>query len=389
MAKLFIEDTTLASIGTAIREKTGKSDLISPTQMPEEIRSIEAGGGSGLTEWSTDVEYNATYASPATANNSYNMFLDGKSFTINTSHSLCGLFYHSDELEDLSKVVINYGGKKNQPYFDSIFSGCGKLKKLPTLRIAEDAEYLNCYRYQSLFADCNSLRYIDDDLWQTLWSMKYTEAMGFYLANMFDDCWSLRQLPDMTVIDDIQTSQTNYTRNLYAQFAYRCFALDTIEYMPVSNHTSALTKNMFSYTFSNCKRVKDIIFATDDGAPKVANWSKQVIDLTEYVGYSGNLTDMISYNSGITADKEVKDDATYQALKNDPDWFATKIEYSRYNHTSAVNTINSLPDCSAGSDNTIKFNGASGSATDGGAISNLTEEEIAVATAKGWTVEIV
>jgi hypothetical protein len=106
------------------------------------------------------------------------------------------------------------------------------------------------------------------------------------------------------------------------------------------------------------------------------------------------MTRVLNYNSGITADKEVKDDATYQALKNDPDWFATKIEYSRYNHDSAVNTINSLPDTSAylaanGGTNTIKFQGASGSLTDGGAINTLTEEEIAVAAAKGWTVTFV
>jgi hypothetical protein len=65
------------------------------------------------------------------------------------------------------------------------------------------------------------------------------------------------------------------------------------------------------------------------------------------------------------------------------------IEYSRYNHDSAVETINSLPDVSAGSGNTIKFEGAAGSLTDGGAINTLTEEEIAVATAKGWTVTLV
>ena len=73
------------------------------------------------------------------------------------------------------------------------------------------------------------------------------------------------------------------------------------------------------------------------------------------------------------------------------DWFTEKIKYSRYNHDSAVRTINSLPDTSAylasvGGTNTIKFKGASGTKTDGGAISNLTESEIAVATAKGWTV---
>jgi hypothetical protein len=95
------------------------------------------------------------------------------------------------------------------------------------------------------------------------------------------------------------------------------------------------------------------------------------------------------------------DDATYQALKNDPDWFsvATNAQYARYNRASAVNTINSLPDTSAylataGGTNTIKFRSIAGtqkvgSATDGGAIADLTEEEIAVATAKGWTVSLV
>ena len=99
-------------------------------------------------------------------------------------------------------------------------------------------------------------------------------------------------------------------------------------------------------------------------------------------------------DSGITADKKVTDDVSYQALKNDPDWYTTDIAYSRFNHDSAVRTINSLPDTSAylataGGTNTIKFKGEAGSATDGGAINTMTEEEIAVATAKGWTVSLV
>ena len=70
------------------------------------------------------------------------------------------------------------------------------------------------------------------------------------------------------------------------------------------------------------------------------------------------------------------------------------VPYSRYNHDSAVETINSLPDTSGylsanGGTNTIKFEGAAGSKTDGGAINTLTEEEIAVAAAKGWTVTLV
>jgi hypothetical protein len=81
-------------------------------------------------------------------------------------------------------------------------------------------------------------------------------------------------------------------------------------------------------------------------------------------------------------------------LKDDPDWFTCDVAYSRYNHDSAVATINSLPDTSeflleCEGYNQITFNGAAGSNTDGGAISNLTEAEIAVAAAKGWTVTFI
>ena len=138
------------------------------------------------------------------------------------------------------------------------------------------------------------------------------------------------------------------------------------------------------------------MFKTDGGTPYSVSFKGQFIDLTDNVGFvdESYYNYITNYNSGITADKEVTDDATYQSLKNDPDWFTTDVTYSRYNHDSAVRTINSLPDTSAylstaGGTNTIKFKGTSGSATDGGAINTLTPEEIAVATAKGWTVTIV
>lgn len=62
-----------------------------------------------------------------------------------------------------------------------------------------------------------------------------------------------------------------------------------------------------------------------------------------------------------------------------------------YGYDSAVRTINSLPDLSGntGAANTIIFKGEAGSRTDGGAINTMTEEEIAVATAKGWVISFV
>ena len=151
--------------------------------------------------------------------------------------------------------------------------------------------------------------------------------------------------------------------------------------------------NNFNITFGGGNRVKNIIFDTnEDGTAKTARWMRQTADLTK-CGYINTVDKekILNYNSGITADKEVTDDATYAALKNDPDWFTCSAAYSRYNKTSAIATINSLPDTSAyiaanGGTNTIKFTGEAGSATDGGAINTMTEEEIAVATAKGWTI---
>ena len=87
------------------------------------------------------------------------------------------------------------------------------------------------------------------------------------------------------------------------------------------------------------------------------------------------------------ATKEITNATTYAKLKNDPDAWTTNVAYSRYNKTSAKETLTSLPYINEA--HTIKFNGEAGSATDGGAIKNLTSSEIAAATAKKWTVAFV
>ena len=130
-----------------------------------------------------------------------------------------------------------------------------------------------------------------------------------------------------------------------------------------------------------------------DGTPKTATWKNQVLELNNYIGYTQYVSTFKGYY-GFTTATQVSDAATYEALKNNADYWTADINYSRYNHDSAVETINSMPDTSAylaanGGTNTIKFKGESGKLTDGGAINTLTEEEIAVATARGWTISFV
>ena len=45
MAKIFIEESTLSAIGSSIRAKTGKTNMIPPLNMPVEIASIQTDGG--------------------------------------------------------------------------------------------------------------------------------------------------------------------------------------------------------------------------------------------------------------------------------------------------------------------------------------------------------
>lgn len=56
MSKVFIEESTLTSIGDAIREKVGTTELIAPGDMPAMISEI-TGGGSGDLPSAEEVEY--------------------------------------------------------------------------------------------------------------------------------------------------------------------------------------------------------------------------------------------------------------------------------------------------------------------------------------------
>ena len=272
-----------------------------------------------------------------------------------------------------------------------MFSGCGNLTSIPKINNCKP-NYMDYF-----FSRCYRLRYLPDDI-ATWFDWSYLDSLTSQYEgsrnNSFSFCYSLRSVP----MDFLAHGNpvANYNYSIYYQEFQNCYALDELVNLPNPHYNATWTNNGFLWMVSYCSRLKNLTFALnpETNAPYVVRWKDQTIDLSEIVGYCSSSSEILDYNSGITADKEVTDDATYQALKDDPDWFTTKKEYSRYNHDSAVLTINSLPDASAyitanGGTNTIKFSGKNGSSTDGGAINTLTAEEIAVASAKGWTVSLV
>ena len=285
----------------------------------------------------------------------------------------------------LTSIPFNINCNNSSQYeFERMFSGCSNITNIGKIINA-------CPNDMSeMFDWCNKLRYLPEFVNLNLSGMHGWINANF--GNMFSGCYSLREIPE-DFLKQLYGAMTRTSYTLFSGGFYNCYVLNEIR--GLNPQTGTITSNAFYNTFDYCNRLKNIIFALqNDSTPYIVNWNNQTINLSQNVGWDSSSEHFLNYNAGITADKEVIDDTTYQALKNNPDWWTKNVAYSRYNHDSAVNTINSLPDTSAyiasnGGTNTIKFLGASGSATDGGAINTLTAEEIAVATAKGWTVTLV
>ena len=241
----------------------------------------------------------------------------------------------------------------------------------------------------ALFRNCRNLQILPDTLFGTKIDSSSMATQTFDTGSrnyMFAMCYSLKDLPQLkTMINRASTE------SLYDGLAYYCYALNKIIDLPVT--TATLTSNQFLGTVTNCFRLKDFTFAVNEnGTPKTANWKNQTIDLTIYVGWTYDTSLLTQYNADVYG--RVTNELNYETYKNTEKWYTSDIAYSRYNRTSAINTINSLPDTSAylaenGGTNTIKFKSDAGRLTDGGRIDYLGEAQIAAAAAKGWTVAIV
>lgn len=392
MTTVLLDDTYLSAIGNAIREKNGSTDTYKPREMAEAITALE-----GKDPNCTGIHLNEEDLVFLNANCEHLFSYDKWKTIINnngdkiviTNPSNVRYLFQGCTYKDLSKVNITYD-KTSELYASHMFADCHYLEKLPNV----SGLLIDANQGSSILSHCRSLRN-ENELIKFFSNNKFN--CGWPQGNStFNCCYSLRNINAalQTIQDSFLVKSTGTTNNDaydYGSMFYDCKSLDEIRNIPLSiNEGIPITSNKFSSTFTGCMRVKDIVFETNNGEPLVLTMKSQTIDLTTNVGYwvysNTDWKHAIQYNSGVTEDKLVTDAASYEALKNDPDWFSTKQEYSRYNHDSAVNTINSLPDTVAYGTNTIKFKGAAGSATDGGAINTLTETEIAVAAAKGWTV---
>lgn len=323
-------------------------------------------------------------------NNNWNWFIEsyGDKITTENISQLANAFSGSYKLTKVPFAIncVNYIVTPA-----NLFWGCESLEEI------EPFGYINLGGIPSTFAHCHRLTtedienvFINASFDEVQEAMSWNNQAG-ELCNAFENCRSMRKLP-MNLIRNLFNPMADMWACLYYSGFSGCITLDEAVDIPVADQAE-YWEDVLGSMLSRNDRLKEFTFETnDDGTPKTVRWAYQNLNFTDYIGWSFNNWDCAEQNTNITESDKVSGDETYNALKNSENWWSPYLAYSRYNHDSAVNTINSLPDCSAFLEeieegpNSIYFYRKAGEKTDGGAIGNLTEEEIAVAAAKGWTV---
>ena len=387
MSKLIIDSGTLTSIGDAIREKTGKQDLLSPSQMATEISNISVGGGgdSNIEVQYDIIRYGSNGSNPdyafAGSNNLLQIALEhnwiDKNISINLNGSIIQGMFYKTLLTDWP-FILTLNGQSNMRLNNTDFFSYSGIQTISGKILIPDKTITV---KQSFFNNMSELQRLDEPV------CIYTEDNTPVIINSgykaFSGCLSLR-----TINPSIISSYRPSSREDHFIMGFEdCYALESINGIQLTGSGQAY--NTMGSIVYHCHRLKSFTFAMNGSEVQIKDYKSQILDLSNEVGWTHSSADILNHNSGLTTETEVTNDETYQRLKNNPDYWTCDYRYSRYNHDSAVETINSLPDTHAYGTNTIKFYSYAGELTDGGAINTLTPEEIAVATAKGWTVSLL
>ena len=376
MAKVLVNESSLTGIADAIRGKNGSTDTYKPSEMAAAITAISGGGGGyDIPEEAFVLSGDCSYRF---YKGGWNWFIEKYGNQITTNNISSALYMFNDC--KLTQIPFNINLNSSEEINLAFMFNSSKLTTLPTINNNNNS---TIGAMNNFLGYSEKLKNIPDNYFSFINKISLNSSY----SGCFNSMYSLRNIPTSFNLIVKLYNRTSGTSSFYFNMCNSCYCLDEITNLGVIT-LPTLTSNAFNSIVYNCTRLKNFTFEPG----KVVRWRRQEIDLSYNIGYGiyANVAEM----NGISATKLVNSAESYAVLKNDPDWFTNKKEYSRYNHDSAVATINSLPDTSAylataGGTNTIMFEGAAGSATDGGAINTLTEEEIAVATAKGWTVTLV
>ena len=374
----------LTDLADAIRSKTGEQGSLSVADMAEAVEDLEVGGLQVTNIYST-TSNTISYGFKVMLEAFPQLASKIGTITVSTVQAsyLADIFVNVSR-DNLTVYIIEGGN------FHRFLAGNNQLKNV-VVTLDSNPYGPSFSRLSQMFSGCGA-ETINIEGYFT--SGVQPSTNNCYMNAMFYSCLNLRTITTLSSLqayEDNENVQITIRPSASSSFYYGgledCISLDEAVGIPVyqvGNPSSAST-NVFSGLVDRCYHLKRLTFNVKNGVPYSVNWSNSTLNLQD-LGYYSNTVPR--NNIRLPIEKEVTDATSYNLLKNDPDWWTYDVNYSRYNHDSAVETINSLPNCSQYGGMTITFKGAAGTYTDGGPISALTAAEIAVATTKGWTVDI-
>ena len=365
---------TFTNIADAIRLKTETTDKITPENMPSMIEGITTGGN--VMELS--ITSNGTYRAPEGIDGYTPVIVNVPQDGSPPAEALiiagdCNNRFANGGWDWFVRQYASQMTTNNIINAEFMFNGC-KATFTADINLADTTSSIemgsmfassNMTTYPNIYgiagnlgnffsgADCEYI----NNFWENIdwsWYENIEEGNGWdgNRGWTFGNCLYLKNAP----VGFLAHGSPNPwgSNSVYYHTFYQCLELEEILDMPVPHNFIEGTDGLDGFV-DNCVKLRRLTFALgDDGNPINVKWGGQTLNLSGRVGGWDNPPDRV------------------------------------YNLTSAIETIHTLPDASnwinEGNDmNIIKFSPDAGSNT-GGRIGDMSEEDIAVAVAKGWTV---
>ncbi|MCI8470419.1 MAG: BspA family leucine-rich repeat surface protein [Clostridia bacterium] len=258
-------------------------------------------------------------------------------YTIFSGVKFTGIFTNKSFLQ---AIKFMNGSKYKNPYASSFFSKCYSLKKIIGLDTS------NFTNMDSFFASCYSLREIPNIDTSNVTTMN----------NMFASCYSLREIPN------IDTSNVTKMSSMFSG----CYLLREIPNIDTSNVTT------MSSMFFMCYSLKEIPNINTSNVTNTSMMFYNCYSLKEIpnidISNVANISTMFSDCRLLTNIQNITQIKTTLS-------FSGSIYLS---HNSLLKILNALIDLSEQATQTLTLGATN--------LAKLTEEEIAVATDKGWTL---
>lgn len=221
------------------------------------------------------------------------------------------------------------------------------------------------------FFGFNNFNWLIDNFGDRITLIPNKNVFNFSSIYLFWNSTRLRSTPNFLKM--LENNPINFNSN---GLFYNCYSLTEILKISIEYQGGIEVPNN-SYTFLPRLRRFTVKTRENTDSLTVTNWSFRG------AGYVNNSTIATQNPDIFPVNKQITDDNTYLALKDDPMSWTSNIAYSQFNKQSVIEFFNSLPTVVSGSK--LQFKAGTGAATEGGDIASLTSDELDIAKSKGWT----